>query len=160
MLGVVGCASQPPISLPPTSPAPAVLQAYSLEELLIHHEGLRLKPYVDSANKLTIGVGRNLADTGITEQEALYLLHNDVQRASRELDGKLPWWRDLSETRRRVMVSMVFNLGMSRLLDFHDMLSAAQEGDYSAAAKHMLDSRWASQVGRRAVELAYLMENG
>ncbi|RYU58433.1 lysozyme [Methylolobus aquaticus] len=137
-----------------------MLESYTLEELLIHHEGLRLKPYLDSANKLTIGVGRNLADTGITEQEARYLLQNDVQRASRELDEKLPWWRELSETRRKVMISMVFNLGMTRLLDFHDMLSAAQEGDYSAAAKHMLDSRWAGQVGRRATELAYLMENG
>lgn len=155
-----GCASKKHIALPASSPAPSVLESYSLDELLIYHEGLRLKPYWDASNKLTIGVGRNLDDNGITKDEALVLLRNDIERASRQLDEKLPWWRSLSDTRQKVLVSMVFNVGISKLLGFKDMLSALEDGDFSAAAEHMLASKWASQVGNRAVELAYMMENG
>ena len=49
-----------------------------LERLLIYHEGLRLGVYRCPAGKLTIGVGRNLEDRGITEEEAYYLLRNDI----------------------------------------------------------------------------------
>lgn len=157
---LVGCTSQPVVQLPPTATSPAVLRSYTVEELLVHHEGLRLKPYLDTTNKWTIGVGRNLSDSGISEDEAYYLLNHDVQRVSRELDQSLPWWRELSEVRRNVMVSMAFNLGITGLLGFREMLSAVEDGDYSGAARHMLGSRWAAQVGRRALELAYLMENG
>jgi len=160
LLAVSGCASKKHIKLPSSSLPSSVLESYSIDELLIHHEGLRLKPYMDAENKLTIGVGRNLDDSGISEQEALILLHNDIKRASEELDEYLPWWRSLSDTRKKVLISMVINLGISGLLGFHNMLSSLEEGDFSAAAAHMLASKWANQVGNRAVELAYMMENG
>ena len=136
------------------------LQSYSLDELLIQHEGLQLKPYMDSSNKLTIGVGRNLDDTGISRDEALLLLHNDINRVETGLDKTIPWWRNLSENRQKVLVSMAFNLGLDGLMRFNRMLAALQDGDYSAAAEEMLASKWAAQVGVRAVELADMMENG
>lgn len=148
------------VAPPPSSLSASQLEAFSIDELLIRHEGLRLKPYADAGNRLTIGVGRNLDDSGITREEAMLLLHNDIERVSRELDQKLPWWRGLSETRQKVLVSMAFNLGMPKLLGFRNMLAALEEGDFSAAAGHMLASRWAGQVGSRAAELAYMMENG
>lgn len=157
---VTACSGHKSVKLPASSPPSSELQAYSLDELLVHHEGLRLNPYYDTASKLSIGVGRNLSDTGISEEEAMFLLHNDIGRINRTLDAKLPWWRGLSETRRKVLVSMAFNLGVAGLLQFTNMLSALEDGDYAAAAEHMLASRWAQQVGNRALELAYLMENG
>lgn len=155
-----GCASKKHVALPRSSPSSSALESYNIDELLIYHEGLRLKPYVDAGNRLTIGVGRNLDDAGISKEEALLLLHNDIKRVSRELDERLPWWRSLSDTRQKVLISMAFNLGISRLMGFQNMLASLQEGDFAAAAGHMLDSRWASQVGNRALELAYMMENG
>ncbi len=160
LLGMSGCVSKKHVTLPPSALPASALQSYDLDELLIYHEGLRLKPYMDSGNTLTIGVGRNLEELGISREEALVLLHNDIARVSRELDASLPWWKQLSDTRQKVLISMAFNLGIAKLLGFTGMLSALENGDYSAAAEHMLDSRWASQVGTRAVELAYLMENG
>ncbi|MDY0127369.1 MAG: hypothetical protein RBR69_04500 [Candidatus Cloacimonadaceae bacterium] len=41
-----------------------------IKEQLVRHEGLRLKPYRCTAGKLTIGIGRNLNDCGITQSEA------------------------------------------------------------------------------------------
>ncbi len=46
---------------------------------LIRHKGLKLKPYRCTAGKLTIGVGRNLDDCGISQTEAYVLLENDIQ---------------------------------------------------------------------------------
>jgi lysozyme len=56
-----------------------------LTDQLIKHEGLRLKPYHCPAGKLTIGVGRNLEDKGITEEEAVMLLENDIQECLKDL---------------------------------------------------------------------------
>ena len=128
-----------------------------LKDQLILHEGLELKSYQCSAGYLTIGVGRNVEELGITEDEARYLLDNDILRVTKELDNAMPWWRDLSEVRQRVVVDMVFNLGLSRFLNFKNAINAMQEEDWDEAAAQMLDSRWADQVGQRAHRLAEAM---
>jgi lysozyme len=129
----------------------------ALKNQLILHEGLKLEPYECTAGKLTIGVGRNIEDIGITEDEARYLLDNDILRVCDELDRNLSWWRDLSDVRQRILVDMVFNLGISRFMQFQDTISAIESGDYDKAAEEMLDSRWAKQVGQRAHRLANAM---
>ena len=55
---------------------------------------------------------------------------------------------------------MMFNLGKTRLSKFVKMRDAIEDHDYNRAAKEMLDSKWADQVGNRAVELAELMRGG
>lgn len=129
------------------------------DELLLD-EGLKLKPYRCTAGKLTIGVGRNLDDVGITRTEALQMLENDIQRTAIELDAKLPWWRSLDEVRQRVILNMAFNLGVPGLLGFKNTLATVQAGKYEDAAKGMLASRWAGQVGDRAQRLAQMMAKG
>ena len=123
-------------------------------------EGLRLKPYRCTAGKLTIGVGRNLDDVGISEAEADLLLRNDVARSMADLDEAIPWWRSLTEARQRVLVNMAFNLGATGLLGFRNTLAAIESGNYVKAANGMLQSLWASQVGERAVRLARMMVTG
>ena len=123
-------------------------------------EGIRLKPYRDAMGRLTIGVGRNLDDVGISETESDFLLVNDIERTVATLDAHLPWWRTLDTVRQRVMTNMAFKLGMGRLLTFHDALAAMQMHQYARAAQAMVDSRWASQVGQRAVRLAEQMRTG
>lgn len=120
---------------------------------LTRDEGLRLKPYVDTVGKLTIGVGRNLTDVGISETEAQLLLRNDIAAAEQLLDAHIAWWRRLDEDRQRVLVNMAFNLG-PRLLEFKRTLYYVANGDYESAAAAMLESKWAQQVGPRAVRLA------
>lgn len=130
----------------------------ALKQQLILHEGLKLTPYRCTADKLTIGVGRNLDDVGITQEEAEFLLDNDILRCCDDLDRNMSWWRDLSETRQRVLVDMVFNLGISRFMKFQNTIDALANGNYKGAAEEMLDSRWAEQVGQRAMRLANAME--
>jgi lysozyme len=127
---------------------------------LIRDEGVRLKPYRDTVGKLTIGVGRNLDDVGITLAEAMVLLGHDITWAVHELETALPWFKDLDPVRQRVLCNMCFNLGLARLLGFRNTLAAVARGDYTQAAIEMMDSKWATQVGDRAKRLAKMMEQG
>lgn len=124
------------------------------------HEGERLKPYRCTAGKLTIGIGRNLEDRGITAEESAYLLSNDIDSHWRELVRALPWVEQLDEVRQRVLLDMAFNLGIVGLLGFKNTLATIQAGDYERGAAMMLQSRWAGQVGQRAVRLSRMMAMG
>jgi len=129
-------------------------------EQLKRDEGVRLKPYQDSVGKLTIGVGRNLDDVGITPDEADLLLANDVAHASKMLEQSLPWTQGLDDARLGVLLNMTFNMGIGSLMQFRTTLGKIQSGDYAGAAKAMLDSKWAEQVGGRAYRLSIQMESG
>jgi len=131
-----------------------------LRSQLVLDEGLRLKPYHCTAGRLTIGIGRNLDDKGITKDEAMTLLENDILDVEKQLDAWMPWWRDLSDVRQQVMANMCFNLGMNRFSAFVNMLGALRSGKYDKAADEMLDSMWATQVGERAQRLARMMRSG
>lgn len=125
---------------------------------LIRHEGLRLKPYLCSAGKLTLGIGRNLEDRGISAEEAEFLLENDLENFQAGLAEQLPWSLELPGEAQEVLLNMAFNLGLQGLLGFSKMLAALKAHQWRQAAKEMLDSRWATQVGPRAEELARKVE--
>ena len=129
-------------------------------ELIKRHEGLKLLPYKCTAGKLTIGYGRNIEDTGISEEEAEFMLDADIQRCVIELVDKTDYFVALDEPRQAVLINMVFNLGWSRFSLFKNMLKAVKDGDYTKASVEMLDSRWSKQVGGRAKELSKIMMTG
>lgn len=134
--------------------------ADKLTEMLVEHEGMRRKPYRCTAGKLTIGVGRNLDDRGISPDEAMYMLANDIKDARREMSAAFPWFDKLDEVRQAVLIDMCVNLGLSRLQGFRNTLALIGVGKYEAAAQEMLNSKWAEQVGRRAQRLSRMMATG
>lgn len=131
-----------------------------LERELTLDEGKRNRVYIDSVGIETIGVGRNLQDRGLSDDEIAYLLKNDISSVCADLDRELPWWRQMTDARMRALANMCFNLGINRLLGFKNTLAAMKAGDYLVAAAGMRSSKWASQVGARAERLAKMMEQG
>jgi lysozyme len=131
-----------------------------IREQLRRDEGLRLKPYTDSLGNLTIGFGRNLEARGISTKEAYVLLDNDIENFNIDLLIKLPWSADLDEPRYGVLLNMAFNMGISGLMTFKKTLIYVEQGQYDLAAAEMLDSRWAVEVGDRALRLSKQMETG
>ena len=125
--------------------------------MLMHHEGLRLKPYTDTTGHLSIGYGRNLTDVGISVDEARCLLRHDIATATGDLFAAFPWAERLDPVRQAVLVSMAFNLGLPTLKTFRTTLEAFRVGHWAAAADGMLDSLWARQVGQRAKDLAAMV---
>jgi lysozyme len=132
----------------------------NLIDQLIRDEGIRLKPYRDSFGKLTIGVGRNLDDVGITKDEAVFLLHNDIRAAEDAVFKALSWTVNIDPIRRAVLVNMAFNMGIGGLLAFKHTLELVKLGKYEEASDEMLNSHWAEQVGARAARLSVQMRTG
>ena len=152
-----------------------------LIQKLIHHEGLVLEVYQDTLGIDTIGIGRNLEDRGITDEEledmnipdidhvyqygiteadAILLAENDVQIVEDELLRAHPCVDGLDAVRQLILVDMAFNMGVPRLCKFKKMWDAIHNKDFSIASKEMLDSRWANQVKLRATKLAHSMYSG
>lgn len=116
--------------------------------------------YSDSKGILTIGYGRNLQERGLSDEEAEYLLRNDIADAADDLRRNYPWVIFLSAERQEVLVEMVFNMGIARFNTFKRMIDAVKVEDYEASAREMLDSKWHKDVGKRAETLAMIMLNG
>jgi lysozyme len=130
---------------------------------LIKHEGEILHAYQDSQGFWTIGCGRCIdrrVGGGISRTESRLLLGADITTAIARMGGQYPWFDDLDEVRQRVMAEMMFNLGPGRLGEFHRLLSAMHDREYEAAAREMMDSTWATQVGVRSTHLAEMMRAG
>lgn len=130
-----------------------------LRAQLIKHEGFRLFPYLDSVDKVTIGVGRNITDRGITSVTANQMLNEDIDRCLEEL-SKYAWFSCLNDIRQRALIDMVFNLGLTKFFTFTRMIMALEVGHFEEAADQMLESKWATQVGLRAQTLANMVRTG
>jgi lysozyme len=131
-----------------------------LVDQLIRHEGMELKPYKCTSDKLTIGIGRNLEDVGISEEEAKTLLMNDLARVDAQLEQMMPWSQELDAVRYEGLMNFVFNVGIGTASKFVNAMGQLKDGNYDMAATELLDSRWAKQVGQRAVEVAEQIRTG
>ena len=131
-----------------------------LKQLLVKHESYRQFPYTDTTGHLTVGIGRNLVDRGISVTEASYLLDDDIVYFFGKLAHFLGFFEKLNENRQIALIDMCFNLGIQGFLNFREMILALESHDYERAACEMLNSKWAEQVGERATCLATIMRTG
>ncbi len=129
----------------------------SIEEQLIEHEGFEPKVYHCPAGRLTVGVGRNLEDKGITREEAIYLLRNDIKECESDLRTIFEDFEALDQSRKNVLIDMRFNIGPNRFRQFKKMIAAVRQKDFKLAAEEMEDSNWYRQVGNRAKNLCEMM---
>lgn len=131
-----------------------------IEQQLANHEGKERKLYKCTAGKWSIGIGRNLEDNGLSDDEIDYLFQNDLKRVIKELDTSVAWWRTKRENVRNVLIDMCFNLGITRLLGFKRFLEAMKEDQYEKAIDEMKDSLWYKQVPNRVESLISILRNG
>lgn len=126
-------------------------------------EGVKKCAYKDSLGLLTIGVGRMVDSSvpggGLRDDEISYMLNNDIDDRIDGLTRALPWFQNLDDVRKAVLVNMSF-MGLSKLLAFTKTLDLIRHGQYDQAADEMLDSLWAKQVGDRAKRLSDQMRTG
>ncbi len=131
-----------------------------LKQILTRHESYKQFPYSDTTGHLTIGIGRNLQDRGVSFQEASYLLDQDIDYFYLKLNNYLGFFKHLDEARQLALVDMCFNVGVQGFLNFKNMILALEAHDYERAAYEMLESKWAEQVGERANNLANIVRTG
>jgi len=151
-----------------------------LVKMIAIHEGIVLNVYQDHLGINTVGIGRNLDDRGITDgellfmnktiddiydngltqEEAYYLCMNDIAIVEKELLANKPIVNRLNAVRQMILIDMAFNMGVPRLMQFKNMWLAIEKVNYLLACEEMIDSRWAGQVGSRAMKLSVAMKNG
>lgn len=113
-------------------------------DFIAAHEGFRGKIYKDPYGYPTIGFGHLLKEgeeeifkNGITREQALELLKNDVYDAEKAVNllVKVP----LTQNQFDALVSFTFNVGSGNLRR-STLLRKLNEGDYQGAADQFL--RW------------------
>ena len=142
---------------------------------LKYHEGCVLFPYKDTRGYLTIGIGRCIEKNpftvdelkvigdwkhGITREMAHMLCRNDIDRCISDLRKKVEFFDKLDKERQYVLIDLCFNMGIKGLLKFKNMLLALGTGNWNKAADELLNSKYALQVGKRAIRLASTIRNG
>ena len=120
------------------------------KEMLIKHEGIRVHPYKCSEDKLTIGIGRNLEANGISEEEAMYLLGNDIDRVINNLDKIFPAWKVMPKRARLVCIDMSFQMGITGFMNFRRTRALMEMGAWLEASEELLRSKYAVQTPNRA----------
>jgi lysozyme len=115
-----------------------------LRQRLPLDEGVKKKLYLDTRGKWTIGVGRNLTDVGIRDDEQGLMLDNDIRDAEQRARYFLPDFDTLSDVRKFVVCNMSFQLA-DKLANFSKFLLAVHEQRWLDAATEMLDSHWARE---------------
>lgn len=133
-------------------------QLVKVKKSLVLHEGWRNFPYTDTLGNLTIGVGFNLSDRGLSDDWIQNQFFSDVNFFHKNL-YEFPWYHLMSENRQVVLIDMAF-MGWKKFLGFEKMIQALENLDYEAAAEEILNSDWAKEVKGRAIQLSEGMRTG
>ncbi len=121
-------------------------------------EGIRSFAYRDTVGKITIGIGRNLTDNGISTAEIEVLFQNDIERVIRELDSIFPDAKTFSEMQQIALLDMLFQLGKTRFLRFEKMIACIRIDLWEGAKREALDSKWAREFPIRAKSVTDLFD--
>lgn len=130
-----------------------------LKGVLVRHEGEKQFPYLDTTNNITIGIGRNLSTRGLLISEIDYMCDNDMDYFYGKLASHFDWFNYLNDDRKIALISMCF-MGFQNFLTFKKMISALSRADYAMAAIEVMDSKYSTQVGMRAEEIAKVLRTG
>ena len=139
-----------------------------LSQLLIRHEGVRYSPYTDTTGHLTVGVGHNLDAHPIVppptypldDEQVSTLLAQDIADAEDQLSLNVDFFPTLDTVRQAAMTDLCFNIGINSLLSFHMFLHFMGTQQWNAAAGDLLATLYAREVGRRAADLAAMINTG
>tara|TARA_R110001592_G_scaffold162432_2_gene395633 strand:+ start:906 stop:1349 length:444 start_codon:yes stop_codon:yes gene_type:complete len=137
----------------------------NIKAMLIRHEGVACHVYKCTAEppRNTIGCGRNLDDNGISEEEAMYLLDNDIKRVEQELNENFGAWRTFPEKARMVCIDMTFQMGIVGFCRFIKTKKLMEDNNWLEASEEILRSRYATQTPTRAAynsrQLALCQQN-
>ena len=134
-----------------------------LREQLKIDEGVKYEIYLDHLGYPTFGIGHLITEadeehgkpvgTPITEERVNSVFDKDVEIYVSEAKKVFPNLTELPSEAQEVIVNMTFNMGAPRLSKFKKFIAAVEARNWDTASVEMMDSRWAKQVGNRAIRL-------
>lgn len=128
---------------------------------LMRDEGFRAKVYNDHLGIPTIGYGTKIVELDVTKEEAERWLDAELDEKEERL-RQIPTYHELSVTRKNVIRSMAYQMGVGGTKNFRKMWLALAEKRYLLAASEMRDSRWWKdpKTKARATRMAERMATG
>ena len=129
-----------------------------LKEILANHEGEKLRLYKCTAGKLTIGIGHNIEDKGISKAVSDLLYREDIQEVLDDLPIIFHDFDNLPENIQLVLADMRFQLGARGIRGFRMMIKAVGALDWPGMIRQMKDSAWYSQTPNRANHLIRMVK--
>ena len=130
-----------------------------VKKMLIKNEGMMCNLYTCKAGKISIGVGRNLTDRGMSEDEVMYMLDNDEKETYNNLDKHWIIWRSFPENAQLVCIDMTYNLGIISFMGFRKTRELMELGMWLEASEELLDSKYAVQLPNRSLKNSALLSS-
>ncbi len=135
----------------------------NLSKQITVHEGQMSYAYQDSLGYWTIGIGRMIDKRKggmLYPDEIAFLLKNDITRAHNALKI-YHWYDDLDVVRQGVLVEMCFEMGVSGLLGFHNMIQYLLVKNYNSACNEIISSALDHEASQdRVNDLIFRLKNG
>ncbi|WP_274882433.1 glycoside hydrolase family protein [Vibrio harveyi] len=137
-------------------------------KLLEFEEGFKSKPYYCTEGYPTVGIGWRIGPKGaplelyeieLDIEQARVILARKVQKQLKKLE-RHDWFNKQNESRKAVIVSMAFQMGIRGLFGFKNMITALSNNNYRKASLEAIDSRWYRQTPNRAARHASVLEHG
>ena len=133
-------------------------------ERIKKHEGFRDRVYLDTLGKRTIGYGHLCKPDETWDDDRTYskaeletVFKTDFNIALNGANTVLAGCGDVPQKAKEIIIEMVFQLGMTGVSKFKNMIKGIKNKDWKTASIEMLDSRWAKQTPSRAKELSKIM---
>ncbi|WP_034948269.1 glycoside hydrolase family protein [Erwinia oleae] len=140
--------------------------------IIAYEEGYKEHAYIDTEGYPTIGCGIVIGPKNAPLENYIFNVPRNVGEVwmQKIIDQKIaeinsqPSLRaalnKCNQARADVLYSMAYQLGVSGLCAFKNMLVMISEGNFDGAADAMLNSRWAKQTPARARRHAQVMRTG
>jgi lysozyme len=124
-------------------------------DYLIKHEGYRNTPYFDHLGTPHVGIGHLLTPYErfriYADWEIEALFARDLATARADAHYLFPNFDSHPHHVKIVLIDLCFNLGRNRLSKFKNFRLAIDRRMYELAAYELLDSKYAKQVPKRAM---------
>jgi len=147
------------------------MSEYALKIITIE-EGFEPRPYLCSEGYPTVGYGQKIGkkdadlkmfDFEMPEVVASVWMQQTIDSMLDKMesdDDIAAALESCNEVREAVLISMAYQMGVTGLSKFKNMLTAVELGDFDEAANQALDSRWARQTPERATRHAEMLRVG
>ncbi|KKN76176.1 hypothetical protein LCGC14_0373870 [marine sediment metagenome] len=113
----------------------------SFKRALMRDEGFRATVYLDHLGLPTIGYGTRINEIVVSKKVAEEWLDAELDEKEVRL-RTIPAYNGLSITRKNVVRSMAYQMGVAGVKKFKNMWKAILRGDFDEAGTQMRDSQW------------------
>ena len=135
------------------------------KKMIMRHEGVKTTPYKDSLGLWTVGVGHLIGDghtlppdwnRTFSMDEVMSLFDKDFE-AHKKAAMQIPNFDKLNPQGQGALIDITYNMGAVWWHKWKQFTAFMQSFNIEGAVQSLVDSKWYTQVGKRAQEVVNLL---